>query len=481
MLSGLEQNGGIAPLSCTRLFPDHWLELPHMTPLPLLLAAVEAQAAAPAKGSEELLLSVLVQLVLIIVASRVFAILFRALRQPAVVGEIAAGVILGPSCFGYLFPQASTAVFDPAVSPIFFTISQIGLILLLFVIGLEFDFSHLRWHGRAALSISLCGVAAPFALGLGLAVLLHPVLEPVHGAAVPFWGFALFMGISLSITAIPVLGRIMLELGITRTKIGAITIAAAAVDDACGWITLATISSVVQARFNPWVTLRMIALSAGFFLLMILIVRPALRWLVGRWRRKRGNELDANGLAIVLVTLFLCSIATNLIGIFAIFGAFLLGAILSDQVEFRDTMTRQLRNFLTVFFLPIFFTYTGLRTNIGALQTPLHWLLLLGVLACAIAGKLGGCGIAAWLGGFAKREAFCIGAMMNARGLMELIVINVGRELGIIPDSLFCMLVLMALITTMMTTPLLFWFSPGTELAPCIAKSGFFRASADEG
>ena len=177
----------------------------------------------------------------------------------------------------------------------------------------------------------------------------------------------------------------------------------------------------------------------------------------------------------MFVVLFLCAIATSLIGIFAIFGAFILGTVLSDEHELRDAMTGQLRNFLTVLFLPIFFTYTGLRTNIGTLESGAHWLFLLAVLGCAIFGKLGGCSIAAKLGGFSTREGLCIGAMMNTRGLMELIVVNVGKDLGVITDSVFCMLVCMALITTVMTTPLVLWFMKGTELEPFIRSSGFVR------
>ena len=178
-------------------------------------------------------------------------------------------------------------------------------------------------------------------------------------------------------------------------------------------------------------------------------------------------------MAVVYGMVVLCAVVTSAIGIFAVFGAFALGTVLSDDGQFRAVMTRHLRNFLTVVFLPIFFTYTGLRTDIGSLQSGQHWLLLGGVLLCAVAGKLLGCGLAAWAGGFSLREALCIGAMMNTRGLMELIVINVGRDLGVLPDSVFTMLVLMALVTTVMATPLLLWFMKGTELEPLVRRSDF--------
>lgn len=423
---------------------------------------------------EEVMLTVLVQLIIIIIAARVFAGIFRWFRQPQVVGEIAAGLILGPSCFGLFFPDLSKQIFTHEVSEVFGVLSQLGLILLLFLIGLEFDFEHLKWNGAAALAISLSGIILPFALGAGLAPFMFPYLEPnKDGNPVEFWGFLLFMGTAMSITAIPILGRMMMELGITRTKLGAITISSAAVDDAVGWIILATISSIVAAKYNPSLTLRMVAMTIGFLLLMIFVVRPLAKRAVKYALTSGKGELSMNHLAVLFIGLFACSIATNLIGIFAIFGAFLLGTILSDEKEFREAVGKQFRSFVTVFFLPIFFTYTGLRTNIGTLDSPVHWLLLGGVLFAAIFGKLGGCGIAARLSGFKPKEAFIIGTMMNTRALMELIVINVGYEKGVIPSSVFCMLVLMALLTTVMTTPMILWSYRGTELEPYIEASGF--------
>ena len=433
-------------------------------------------AATGHAKTEALLLVVLIQLVVIILAARVFAALFRRIRQPAVVGEIVAGLILGPSCFGRFCPDLSARIFSPQVADSFAVLSEVGLILLLFVVGLDFDFSHLRWHGKAALGISLAGICLPFLLGTGLALIVHPHLGPSHlGTPVPLVGFTLFMGIAMSITAIPVLGRLMIELNITRTRLGAVTISAAAVDDACGWILLATITSLVLAQFQWATSLKMAGATVLFCLQMIFVARPLLRAFVRGALRKGQGELTLNSLAAILVLLFLAAIATSVIGILAIFGAFLLGTILSEEREFRAVMARHLRDFLTVFFLPIFFTYTGLRTNVGTLSTPTHWLFFAAVVFCAVFGKLGGCGLAARLGGFVPREALCIGTLMNARGLMELIVINVGRDLGVIPDSVFCALVLMALLTTLMTTPLLLRFMPGTELEPYIRDSDLLR------
>ena len=313
----------------------------------------------------------------------------------------------------------------------FAVLSQFGLILLLFVVGLEFDFSHLRGHGRSALAISLSGIAVPLLLGMGLAIFAHRYIEPSYlGTPVPRLGFILFMGVAMLATAIPVLGRVMMELNITRTRLGAVTISAVAVDDACGWILLATISSIVRAQFDPWASLGMIAATGAFTALMLLVVRPLMRAYV-RWALRRdGGDLSPTSLAVVLVVMFLAALATSKIGIFAIFGAFLLGTVLSDEIEFREVFARHMRDFLTVFVLPIFFTYTGLRTNIGALDTAMHWALLLGVLTCAVAGKLGGCWVAARAGGFPPHDAACICALLNARGLMGLVVANVRPRSG---------------------------------------------------
>jgi Kef-type K+ transport system membrane component KefB len=437
---------------------------------------------------EAFLIPLLLQLAVILLAARLFAALGRRVGQPSVVGEIVAGLVLGPSLFGWLAPAAWQWLFrptfagvphelsDPLLAKVIDVLSQFGLILLLFLVGLEFDFGHLRWHGQAALGISLTGIAVPFALGLGLAPLIHPYLEPHpdHGP-VSALGFALFLGVALSITAIPVLARIMMELSITRTRLGAITIAAAAVDDALGWILLATVAAIARTGFEAAATLRMVAETVGFVLAMILVVRPLMkRWV--QWALCRG-DLGLDALAVLLAILLGCAIVTGLIGIFAVFGAFLLGAVLSGEHEFREKVSAKLRDFVFSFLLPIFFTSTGLRTNIGSLGSAALALWAVAVFAAAVVGKLAGCGLAARLGGFSRRESACVGAMMNTRGLMALVVVNLGHELGVIPSSVYCMLVLMTLGTTLMTTPLLLRLMPGTELEPHVRKSALGRAA----
>jgi len=400
---------------------------------------------------ENVLLVVMIQLGVIIASARASALLFRRLGQPQVCGEIAAGLILGPSLLGGLMPGLFARVFDPGVSQIFSILSQLGLILLMFLIGLEFDFGHLEENRRTAFSVSLVGVVLPFGLGFGLGWFMHERLA-LGGSAV---NFALFMAAAMSITAIPILGRIMVELGLNRTRIGAITISAAAIDDATGWIILALVTAIVRSSFDPWKLSLMIGEVAAFAAVMLFAVRPALI----RWTRKTlagpDRDLSLNALAALLILILLAAMATNLIGIFSIFGAFFLGAILYDQHEFTAAVKRRLNDFVTVFFLPIFFTYTGLRTDIGTMTGATLWLFCALVLAAATLGKFGGCTLAARANGLPWRESAMIGVMMNTRALMELIVINIGYDLGIIPRSVFFMLVFMAVFTTYITTPLL--------------------------
>jgi Kef-type K+ transport system membrane component KefB len=445
---------------------------------------------------EQLLLPVLVQLVVIILAARVFGVLARRLGQPAVVGEIVGGLLLGPSLFGWLAPDLFAAVFQPhlpdvppelanaAFPKIFQALSQLGLIFLLFLVGLEFDFAHLKVKGAAAVAVSLAGIALPFALGVGLAPVIHPHLEPhPTQGSVPLLGLTLFLGVALSITAIPVLGRMLLEFGITRTRVGVVVLAAAAVGDAVGWVLLASVEPVARAAragqgggFSWANTGLMLVSVAGFVAVLFVIVRPLLgRFLEGSQRRS-GGTVSANALAVLLVALLLSALATNLIGISAVFGAFLLGVVLSDRAELREAIATKLRDFITVFFLPIFFTYTGLRTDPRSLGEA--WWVAGVVLLAAVGGKFIGCAVAARGTGFRWREAGIIGALMNTRGLMELVVINIGYDIGVIPNSLFCALVLMAVLTTVMAGPLVVWFGRETEIEGPLRANGFVRGRA---
>jgi Kef-type K+ transport system membrane component KefB len=444
-----------------------------------------------ATAPTEVMLAVLIQLIVILLAARVFGGLAQWLKQPVVVGEIIGGILLGPSLFKAMAPELWASVFQPQAVPIFNILKELGLVLLLFLVGMEFDFKHLRQMGKASLLISLTGIVLPCLLGILLAQLLIQVLPmqvegylslfgmpiPIQYTIDPFH-FTLFMATSMSITALPVLGRIMMELNITRTRLGAVTITAAAVDDACAWIILATVAGIVKAGqhgegFDFWLTLRMIGLTLGFLALMVLVVRPVLSKVIRAYFQKTGGELGPTGLAVLLCILFLCAIATERIGIFAIFGAFILGASLSAEHQLHEAVSKQMRTFVVAFFLPIFFTFTGLRTDIGGLGGLVPWAMCLLVLLTAVGGKFGGCYFTARWTGFPPREAGCIAIMMNARALMELIVINVGLDLKVITPEIFTMLVLMAVTTTIMTTPVLLRLYRGTELEPFIDATSF--------
>ena len=424
-------------------------------------------------GIEERLLVILVQLSIIILSARLFGNLFRRIGQPMAVGELFAGIILGPSFLGWIFPEIFSRIFLPEstqlghdAAQVLRILSQLGLIFLLFLVGMEFDFSHLKTNIRSAIGVSTTGIVVPLSLGLLLGHFLHPFVA----LNINQRGFIFFMGVAMSITALPMLARMMKEYGITRTRLGTITITAAASDDAGGWILLAAVTALVRANFHPLQTAWMVLETAAFAFLMVYVAKPILcRWARSAMQRNDG-ELSLNTLAILLVILFVSSIATSLIGIFAIFGAFILGAILSSEEEFCHAVSKLLQNFVTVFFLPIYFTYTGLRTNIGSLESLELWFFAAAISLVAIAGKWGGCSVAAYFSGYTLRESLCVGSLMNTRGLMELVVINVGYELGVIPASVFSMLVLMALVTTVMTTPLLFLFMKGTELEPYLQK-----------
>ena len=409
---------------------------------------------------EHLLLTVIIQLIVIIAASRLFGALFRKFGQPQVCGEIAAGLVLGPSLFGGMFPGLFHQIFDPSVSSIFSVMSQLGLVLLMFLIGLEFDFGHLGDNRRTAMSIAVAGILVPFGLGFALGLFMHPRLS-LSGNP---YNFALFMAAAMSITAIPTLGRIMIEFNINRTRIGSLTISAAAIEDAIGWIIVAFLTAIVRSTFDITKLTMMVGEVALFAIVMIFMVRP----LVIKWSeaalRKSDGDLTLNSLAALLILIFLCAICTSLIGIFSIFGAFFLGSILYDQHEFVEAVRRRLNDFVTVFFLPVFFTYTGLRTEIGSMTGGDLWLLCGLVLVTATAGKFGGCALAARMNGVPWRESSIIGVMMNTRGLMELIVINLGYDLGIIPKNVFFMLVIMAVVTTYITAPLLRRLIPKSEI-----------------
>ncbi|MCA9160987.1 MAG: cation:proton antiporter, partial [Planctomycetales bacterium] len=315
----------------------------------------------------------------------------------------------------------------------------------------EFDFSHLKKVGRISVSVATMGIAIPFALGIAVALWMHPQVA----ADVNRSGFVLIIAVALSITAIPILGRIMIELDIHRSRLGTLTITAAAIDDALGWILLAAVSTMIHGNFELVAILRMFLLTFLFMVGCWLLARFGFRKTHNYLMDGESGELGVRGLSVVLISIFLAAAATNAIGIFSIFGPFVLGAMLSDQLRLCEAVKQRLQVLVYTLFLPIFFTFTGLRTNVGLLDSWSQWLMCGVLVLAATIGKMSGCGLAAKLGGLRWRASGCVALMMNTRALMGLIAINVGRDIGVIPDSVFCMLVIMALVTTFMTTPLL--------------------------
>ena len=403
------------------------------------------------------LVRVLIQWMIIIAAAWAFGRLGKKLGQPLAVGEIAAGIILGPSVLGLIWPPDWPVLFPGDTQQSLQLLGKLGLIFLLFQVGMEFDYSHLRTRSRTITLVSITGMAVPFLCGLAIGPWLHATFAP----ETPRFGFVLFLCIALSISALPIMGRILLEMRLERTVIGAMGISAAAIDDVAGWILLGVATALVTSHFNVGHLLLQLVEIAGFFLLLQKIVGPLLRKL---WRKGvtglNDHGMSNSFLALLLIGLFASSLLTHVLGIFVIFGAFLFGVCLHQETSLVKAWRDRFSGVVLVAFVPIFFTNTGLNTRIGSLQTAGAWLACGLVLAAAVAGKLGGCYLGARLTGQPPREAGCIAALMNTRALMALIAINIGLDLGLLTPALFTMLVIMALLTTAMCGPLLRWWLP---------------------
>ncbi len=403
-------------------------------------------------AAETLLFFTLLQLTVIVLAGRFGGALARRLGQTAAVGEIVIGILLGPSLFGLLAPDVFHVVFHSASGTPLQILSQIGLILLMFQIGLEFDFAHLgaRSNRRAVLWIGIASMLAPFALGLGFGAFSAATLSPQAGGEIS----ALFIATSFSITALPILGRILVDFDLHRTSLGVIAISAAAFNDVVGWLLLALVTTLAVSHFEPAAFGLKVLLVLGFALLWLYVARPLMHRAI-RHFQAGGDDLSPNLLGVVLAAIFISAMCTYQIGIFAIFGGFMMGVILHDQVRLVQAWKAQISPFVLVFFLPIFFTYTGLRTDIGGLSSATLWAWCALLVALATLGKFGGAYLAARWCGMSRPQAGVMGALMNTRALMELIVINVGYDLGAISRNVFTMLVLMAIFSTVITAPML--------------------------
>ena len=389
----------------------------------------------------------LAQIAIILIVSRAFGFIGRLFGQPLVVAEIVAGIALGPSLLGQISPQAVETIFPASSLPGLFATSQLGLVLFMFVVGLEFDLSLLQRRGRLALTISQWSIALPFGMGLLLALWLHPRFAT---DGVQFWPFALFMGASMSVTAFPVLARILSERGLLQTHTGALALTCAAANDVTAWCMLAFVIAVVRSG-NPWDAVRTTIYAAIYVTAMIGLVRPFLKRVADRYGTTRG--LSQTAVAAILLLLLVSAVTAEAIGVHALFGAFVYGAIMPRQGITVRVLTDKLEDLVVVLLLPLFFAFTGLRTTLGLVDTPELWAWCGVVCLVATAGKVFGTTIPGWLGGLSWRENAALGALMNTRGLMELIILNIGLDLGVLTPLLFTILVFMAVATTLITTP----------------------------
>jgi K+:H+ antiporter len=384
---------------------------------------------------------------------------------------MAAGLLLGPSLLGLVAPGFSASLFPEGSLAYLNSLSQIGLILFMFLIGAELDLGELRRRGRTALFVSNAGIAVPFLLGALLALALHRDLSP---AGVPVLHFALFVGTAMSVTAFPVLARILTESNLLGTRLGTVAIACAAVDDVAAWCLLAGVVLLVRA---PQAALPLGWTLGGvlvFVLLMLLVARPLLGRL--RWIERERTGLTHDRLATLVLLVFASAWVTERLGLHSVFGAFLAGCILPRDRRLARALSEGLDGAVLIL-LPLFFAQTGLRTSVRLLDRPSSWLICLLIILVAVAGKFGGASLASRLTGLPWREAAALGVLMNTRGLMELVILNVGLDVRVISPTLFSMMVVMALVTTFMTTPILGWIDLKRLRRPASAGPGTSRVA----
>jgi Kef-type K+ transport system membrane component KefB len=421
--------------------------------LPAEAKPASAAASSPVidqlmQGLQHPLSLLLLQVTVIVIMARLFGRLARRINQPAVVGEIVAGICLGPSLLGWVWPASSQFLFPASsLQPLLF-LGQIGLVFFMFVVGMQIDGASVKHKARDAVMISHVSIVLPFFLGVWLAYYLYPYFAP---AQVSFIAFALFMGIAMSVTAFPVLARIVQERKLSGTPLGTLAITCAAADDITAWCLLAIVVAAAKSAsfFGSLIT---IGLAMLFVSCMLYAVKPLLAKKV---RRLTARNAKQQLVATILIVLLASAWVAEIIGIHALFGAFFAGVIMPANISLKKLITDKLEDVSTLILLPIFFVFTGLRTQIGLLNEPQLWLFFALIMLVAVGGKFGGSALTAKAMGQSWSSALSIGALMNTRGLMELVVLNIGYELGILSPQIFALLVLMALATTFMTGPLL--------------------------
>ncbi len=408
----------------------------------------------------------LLQIIVIIAFARVFGYLFKKIGQPAVIGEIVAGIVLGPSLLGSFFPGINHFLFPGSSLGTLSFISQIGLILFMFIIGMELDLKAIGKQAYGAVIISHASIIIPYTLGMGLAYFIYHDYAP---PGISFLSFALFMGIAMSITAFPVLARILQEKGLTRSKLGALALTCAAADDLTAWCILAAVIALVKSG-SSISALYTIALAVVYVLLMLKVVRPSLEKLEHIYESQVKKRTPI--IALFFIILIVSSYITSIIGIHALFGAFIAGVVMPASFSFRQIVIDKIEDVSIVLLLPLFFVITGLKTQIGLLNDSSLWITFGWILLVAVSGKFGGSALAARMVGQSWKDSLSIGVLMNTRGLMQLIVLNIGYDLGILSPEIFAMMVLMALVTTFMTGPaldLINWMirdKPGSQESP---------------
>jgi Kef-type K+ transport system membrane component KefB len=431
-------------------------------------------ASTSAPASADTLFHLLLALAVIIVTARIMGRIFQSIMQPPVVGEVIGGIMLGPSLLGRFAPELSAGMLPGSIAPFLGLHAQLGIMLYMFIVGLELDAREIRRSGHTTVAISHASIVVPFLLGSALALFLYPRFSYRD---VSFTVFSLFIGVSMAITAFPVLARILSDSGMSRTRLGTIALTCAAVDDVTAWCLLALVAGIARARAAD--AIRTVALTALFVMFMVAVVAPMIRRLLPAL--ERSTPLPRPALAAILVAVIVSAMTTEYIGIHGIFGAFLLGALVPSGARLVGELRNRLEDVVAVLFLPAFFAYTGLRTEVGLIGGWSDWLWCAAIVAVACAGKFGGTAAAARVTGLGWRDAAALGVLMNTRGLVGLVVLDIGLDLGVISPRLFTMLVIMAVATTMMTMPALHLIAPDAVSLRARESAGSGREAADAG